>query len=344
MDDSLPTLDALPHECILRVLSHACTMKRMLATVALVNRRFQQMSGDNALWKPLFERLSSPHLVARIERAHSANGARRRDQTTNDTAGSETRSSANPNTTQDIRGDNVAGRTDTAERDWNGRKNWKEWTRLLITTTVEMVAYRNEGRALFNGLRAYQNVRDAVQVLDWTFLVKTVPLRMVRTSCLLGNAAASIHMLALARTHTWLVAHDDGLVTTTFPDSCRCFVPLRLVFAHRATQPLKYDQDGCWWEPFWVRSLFSVMGAHDGVTHKATSGPLPNIVIYTVLATVYHRGDGEEMPMLTVPECAARLNSTLVDPDDQTTWRGVWYKLCPDGRLTLTHTASTCTC
>jgi len=318
------TLDGLPDECVLNILGHVAHPRTR--TLYLVSRRFYRLSADNILWKPTFKRLSSPHLVSRIERMcatrkhHLDKGL---DQT--DVAAVRISFNGDPDNDDDDSNAVLDPKDDERAHDFGDREDgqqrcWKEWTRLLTTTVVETVMFdtysESEDRA--------RTVWAEGANLGWKCRTRRLPLRKVRTSRALANAVASEFGMPLLRMDVWLVAHDAA----PDPQGSSRFAPLRLLHAPRADRPLGRSEFGLWWEAMWARLLFNT--TRDGTAQHT-------LIVITVGATPVHRPG-----TLTVPVCVAKHNAGLVDPDDDSTSNDIpWYKHL-DGQLTLNHMGSPC--
>ena len=98
----------MPDECVLLVL--ATMAPAHLATIARACRRLWDLSGDDTLWRPIFERYASANVARRIEHVE---GAKPLDH----------------------------GDDDMSNGTW---VSWKERTRLFITTVVNIGVFASE--------------------------------------------------------------------------------------------------------------------------------------------------------------------------------------------------------
>jgi len=312
------TIETIPIECALEIFSYAAPTRRGLATLALVSRSFHRLSEYDVLWKSAFERLSSAHLVARIQRE-----VLDQTQSTGTSSGTCRRSNLNVCVDRDgINGTRLQ------------KSGWKEWTRLLFHTKVEINAFSTTATSTI-GFRTPRNIP-----LSGGKCAK-VCLRKVRLARVFVNAALSTIGMPSRKVHVWLVempskwkrlqsgtSKDDAssflpwrllcaLQSGTVKDDAPSFLPRRLLYAPATDRPLAYDQNGFWWESLWTDALLEHQRGSDCTT---TDIVLPVNVLIQCFECAH-------APKLTVLPCVLALNASPLDHKDRLPreWHLSWY-------------------
>jgi len=268
-------LATLPDECMLCVIRFVGVTRLRLATLALVSRRFYRLSGDDTLWEPIFRRLSSVHLVSRITKLIRA---------------------------RSMYMDATYVRDGTAGLDGtNGSVafcscGWRDWARLLASTTV---ALTSPARDFGHGpIPVSISVRVVVRKIK-------VPLRMLRTTRMLTDTVVGLHGRRIMP-HVWIArprSLGEREPTAFIDDTPQAFDLQRLL--HTPHKPER-DNEGFWWEAMWLHALTTSRVPH------ACADPVPITLHVNVLCICYPYG----RPMPTVPSCVLAHSVCPTDPDD----------------------------